>query len=460
MTGWKHSASNAAALIEYLHCLRAHIMHDYPIRDILVLGMGGSALGARTYADHYAGELAHLGVRLRIVDTTEPIGVRAILCDLDPARCLVIVSSKSGGTIEPLCLAQIFFDHVARALGSEAAAARHFIAISDEGTVLSRLAEEQNWRAAIATPASIGGRYSALTAFGLAPIVLAGIAPHQLIESAIDAEMQCNAQRPHSEAYSLAQSMYQNLLDGRDKLVIGYSAETESFARWLEQLIAESLGKDGKGFIPLPMSQQRANQLTAYGCPDVQVLSFANMTTAELGAALVNWMFSTEALAQMLDVDPFDQPNVEAVKLATRGMLAASQAAGGTQNHMAQLLADPGIADAQHMPELVDPDSYIVILAWSPMNAETTASLERLAQSFEEYYQRPVVIAEGPHYLHASGQLYKGGPDKGVYVIVTQDLHDDLVIPGANYSLRQLYRAGFGGDIEVMLRLHKKLVKL
>ena len=465
MTGWKYSASNAYSLVDKLLALRTQITQEYAVRDIVVLGMGGSALGTRIYADLYKQELQQLGVRFRVVDTTEPSSVMALLADLDVARCLIFVSSKSGGTIEPLCLGQVFFKHVSEKLGSPQAAAAHFVAITDESTLLSKLAETQIWRAIITSAQNVGGRFSVLTAYGLAPLVLAGINPKYLIDAAIKSQLDCNADTP-CPARMLADSLYQNMIDGRDKLVIAHDSTTESFARWLEQLIAESLGKGGKGLIPLPMPFERANKLLAKTPPDIQSISLARLSEKDAGESLVRWMYAIEKLAEYLQLNPYDQPNVEAVKQATRLVLAKENLSEGqvenqsTDDYLKSLLADPRIRSIDKLPELITPKSFIVLKSWAPMTKENIASLENLASRFEEFYQRPVVIAEGPHYLHASGQLYKGGPNTGVYVLLSQETDADLEIPGANYSLKQLYRAAFGGDTEVMLSIGRPLVRL
>jgi len=490
MTGWKHAAAHAPLLIKNLECLRAEILQEYPISDIIVLGMGGSALGTRMLRELYAQDLEQAGVRLRVVDTTEPSSIKAILQDLDVENSLIFVSSKSGGTIEPLCLGQIFFKHACDVLGSVPAAAAHFISISDEGTALSKLAEDQKWRGIITAPSNVGGRFSVLTAFGLAPLVLAGIDLSELIKAAQDMEGLC-AHKPeqsvtsHDEpclAAQLSDSLYQNMRDGRNKLIISYGSGSESFTRWLEQLIAESLGKDGKGLIPLPMPNKRANKLLSYGGSDIQSISFSKMTAADVGANLQRWMFAIEKIAHHLQLDPYDQPNVEAVKLATSKALTQSYTKPNTANNetatqdndntrasasnasngfnLKESLSDPRMQSADHLPTLIAPDSYIVLSSWVPMTDKNIEILENLAADFEERYQRPTVIAEGPHYLHASGQLYKGGPSGGIHILLAQDVAEDLPIPRADYSLKQLYCAAARGDCEVLLSMGKPLVKL
>ena len=464
LIGWKRSASDAPTLIKNLQRLRSEICQEYPIRDIIVLGMGGSALGVRVFADLYNHELLQLGVRLRVVDTTEPTAIQAVLRNFDVRQGLVIVSSKSGGTLEPLCLGQIFFQHLSLNLGSPGAAAAHFIAISDEGTPLSKLAQSQAWRGIINTPRNVGGRFSVLTAFGLAPLILAGVNPEEVIAAAQNMEFMCT-ESDLNPADRLASSIYQNLKDGRNKIIIGHDRQSTSFARWLEQLIAESLGKEGRGIVPLPMPMQRANKLLALGHSDIQNVVLANLSRRNVGEDLLRWMFAIEKLAEYLELDPFDQPNVEAVKRATHSAIqgnAAHSRSGDTfgQDRLHRVLADSRIAPLSQLPLLIGPDNFIVLMSWAPLSAQHTASLESLAAHLEERYHRPVVIAEGPHYLHASGQLYKGGPNLGVYLLLTKDIPIDMPIPRAHYSLRQLYRAALSGDLEVMLSLGKPIVRL
>jgi len=463
MTGWRTTASDASRLVERLLQLRAEIEQEYPIRDIIVLGVGGSALGAQVLTDQYALDLQHRGVRVRVIDTTEPDTIIAALSTFNAAAGLVIVASKSGGTVEPRSLEQVFFQHLCQVLGSAKAAAGHFISVSDEGTALTNLAKEQRWRGVIISPRNVGGRYSVMTAFGLAPLVLAGVAPNDLLASAQEMQQRC-LEDEDCPAWQLSQSLYQNYCEGRDKLIISHNdPATESFARWLEQLLAESLGKEGNGLIPLPMNAGRANKLQYQGLQDVQSMSLAPMASSTLGAELVRWMFATEHLAQYLDVNPFDQPNVEAVKRSTQRALSGNSRILASSG-FGVLLADSRIKQVQDLSELVttvnDGASYIVLMSWAPETTQNNAALEHLAASLEAHYQRPVVIAVGPHYLHASGQLYKGGPNSGIYILVTQDSSGDLVIPGAAHTLRQLYYAAFAADIDVMMAQERLLVKL
>jgi len=458
MTGWKQSATNAPSVINALLALREEILREYQIRDIVVVGMGGSALGARVFADFFIDDLDAQGVTLRIVDTTEPSSIQAILNDFNAEQGLVIVSSKSGGTVESLCLGQIFFKHMTTVLGSPQKAAQHFISISDTDTPLSRLAKSQSWCGAINTPQNVGGRFSVLTAFGLAPMILAGMDSSNIVNAAQEMQNQCSHEST-CPARRLAASLYQGMIEGRDKLIIGHDAESESFARWLEQLIAESLGKDGKGLIPLPMPLERANKLCSSANDDLQSMSVAQLTAQTVGEDLLRWMFAVEKLAEYLKLDPFDQPNVEAVKVATRTALAQITA-DPKHEQVAAVLDDTRFGGADDLPGLVGAKSFIALISWAPVTIENLSSLEALAGSLQDHFGRPVVIAEGPHYLHASGQLYKGGPDSGVYALLTQESKSDIEIPGADYTLKQLYQASLIGDLEVMLSLKRPVVKL
>ena len=463
MSGWRHTATDAPQLIESLLRFRNELLQRHSVEDIIVLGMGGSALGARIFVNQYASLLQQVDVRIRIVDTTEPDTIREILRDFNVRAGLVIVASKSGSTIEPLCLKQIFFQHVKNVLGSVRAAAARFICISDEDTSLTHLARQQQWRGIIVSPENVGGRFSVMTAFGLAPLVLAGIYPADLLESARTMQERC-LNGHDCPAQALADSLYQNYLDGRDKLVIGYTDQTtQSFARWLEQLIAESLGKEGTGLIPLPMSAYRASKLQTMGLTDVQSISIVPATPAVLGAELMRWMFAIEHLAQFFAVNPFNQPNVEASKQRTRDILNQICQLSSTsprQITLQALLSDNRIMDSYHLPNLLASDSYIVLMSWAPETPQNRAALERLAANIEARYRRPATIAVGPHYLHASGQLYKGGPDTGVYILLAQNSKSDLAVPGAAYSLGQLHSADLAGEIDVMSALGRPLVRL
>ena len=458
VSGWKRSASNAPAVVEQLKLIRKEIRKDFPIRDIVVLGMGGSVSAARVLASHFENELREKQVRLRIADTTEPSSVEAILRDFNSKNGIVIVSSRSGSNIEALCLGQLFTAQLKAVLGDDLVAAKHFISISEENTPLSMLAETQNWRGSITVPRDVSGRFQALTAFGLAPVVFAGINIEEILQAAEQMEFIC-FDGTLCPAYCIAESIHQNFLDGKDKLIISYDEEARYFARWLEQLIAESLGKDGKGVIPLPVPRQRAEKLMQQDCPDLQSISLVDLDSKDIGGDFVRWMYAIEKLAEMLEIDPFDQPITEALKQSIRFSLRRSSGTHGFTS-LSQQLTDHRVWNAQFLPSIVGPSNYVVLKSWAPPSPENTRSLENLASSFQDYFKRPVVIAEGPGYMHSSSQMYKGGPNSGVFVMVAQESEADFAIPGAQYSLRQLYRAAFCNDLSEMLAYNRIVVKL
>jgi len=360
MTGWKRAASNAPDVRARLVSL--HDRLPFELREIIVLGMGGSALAAYVLKTFYAERLKERNVTVHVVDTTAPAYVAKTLDELVGAGTLIIVASKSGTTIEPRVLCDLFLERLERKLGSAAAAVQHVVALTDPGTELELLAREAAWLEVVSTPPEVGGRYSALTAFGLAPLVLAGVDVSELIERAQVAETQALA----SEAQALANSgkggkLTDFLVDaeqaGRDVLLLVVSERCIRVGRWLEQLIAESLGKEGRGLIPIVTSAQRAEELLLFSpraravvsvvaiedepehtarlqdtARQLQVPFFAYPLdgASGLGTLFVDWEFAVAACGERLGINPFDQPDVAASKEATTALLAvgASASAG------------------------------------------------------------------------------------------------------------------------------------
>jgi transaldolase/glucose-6-phosphate isomerase len=492
MTGWQTSAATAPTLVKRISLLREELVSEFILRDIVVLGIGGSALGIRMLADLYAQQLWEQGVRLRVLDTTEPRTVTNTLLDFDVAHGLVIVASKSGSSFEPISLGQLFFTHLTRFFGSTEQAAAHFLSLSDADTPLTNLAMNSRWRGIIVTPDNVGGRFSVLTAFGLAPLILAGIDVGELLASAHAMQTQCLSPGPNtyasqhqSPAVNLADLLYGQLCKGRNKLLLTCERTSYVVALWLEQLLAESLGKNGIGLIPVVTCAERTGALVASGAGDVMEITIPAPTPTLLGSEIVRWMFTVYQLGIRLGINPFDQPDVEVSKQATRRILESSMAhPGHPSNKLLPLdfvsaaktqtapspvrLAYSGeeaMAPANLSPELyaalaqlLQPDSYLTLLAWTPCTPENNARLEMLAFALEQWCHRPVCIGFGPRYLHSTGQLHKGGPANGVFLFIVKLDSTDLAIPGAPYTLQQLYQAQQAGDLETLIAQGKRIL--
>ncbi|MDR1775173.1 MAG: EamA family transporter [Actinomycetes bacterium] len=447
MCGWQTAPDDADSLLRELVCIRDAVRRDFTLCRILVLGMGGSALGARLLAQLYADELEGLSVTVQVLDTVEPATVAATRDCFTAADTLVVVASKSGTTIEVDALWRLFHARAVKQLGADAAGS-HFIALTDGGTELEQVAREGGWRAVVTTPANVGGRYSVLTAFGLAPVVLAGVDVGGL---------PAGARAVTSGGADAA------LLGDTIVLPVGADPLQRAYAQWLEQLIAESLGKEGRG--PLPVLCDDASAALMAELPRTTVLRPAHMSPTAMGAALMRWMYAVEAAAEQLDVDPFDQPDVASAKAATRRVLSEHETDGyegapqvlgyGDANGVCvgdgapRVLGGTLIASATEN-HVDDSTRYIALLIWAAEDQRTRRWAEQTAAALIEAHGVPVTVQFGPRYLHSTGQLHKGGPAGGLFVFVRDDGTEDLPIPGRPYSLRQLFCAQMTADIETL----------
>ncbi|MCL2655784.1 MAG: hypothetical protein FWD65_08900 [Coriobacteriia bacterium] len=460
LTGWKHAATDAPGVVVLARELRERL--PFELREIIILGMGGSALAAYVLETLFPAK-----VKIRVVDTTAPAYVRRVLDEMDGAGTLLIVASKSGTTIEPNVLYRVFAQRLSECLGSPEEVAQHCVALTDPGTALEALAHEEGWLAVVSTPVDVGGRYSALTAFGLAPVVIAGAEVDPLIARAQAAEHQAGNAK-------LTDFLAESAQNGRDVFLLVLPSELSSVGRWLEQLIAESLGKEGRGLIPIVTTPERAEELLLFSprvrttisivtigeeseiwllrvretasTLSVPVFSYPFHDPADLGALFVDWEFAVAACGERLGINPFDQPDVAASKEATNRILAEVDSVGHVDPDV------PPVAAQQDLSAVAaDPNAhYLALLAWLPYSKENDALLQQQAHDLEREYGLPVAICYGPRYLHSTGQGYKGGPATGLFLFMGDAEDTDLPIPGYDFTLAQLFAAQQQGDIEAL----------
>jgi hypothetical protein len=407
---------------------------------IVLLGMGGSSLAPEVMSRTFGGKA------LTVLDTTHPEPILELGAG-DLRRTLFVVSSKSGTTIETLSQFAYFYDIVEN--GSQ------FIAITDAGSHLERLANEKGFRRAFLNPQDVGGRFSALSYFGLVPAALVGIDIGALLDTAEAMADACsNVTGVDNPGLALGAAIAVAALEGRDKLTLLAAEEIASFGTWLEQLIAESLGKDGKGIVPVageapgPPSVYSGDRLFAEvgvetGVEPGVTLPLEDRTS--LGAEFFRWEFATAVAGHVLRVHPFDQPNVQEAKDATDRRLKAPDLAAPETGGLSDLLAG------------VQPHDYIAILAFLPRNETNDSRLQAVRNRLRERYRVATTVGFGPRYLHSTGQLHKGGPSTGVFIQVVDEPGADAAIPGQEYTFRRLLDAQSAGDLET-LRAHGRRV--
>lgn len=446
------------------------------VRHAVLLGMGGSSLGAEALRRAFGSAAGW--PELLTLDSTLPARVQAVSDIIDPAKTLFLVSSKSGSTIEPNALYAHFRRLVAEARG-EAAAGQNFVAITDPGAVLERLAGEEGFGQTFLNPPEVGGRYSVLSCFGLVPAALTGLDLNELLTRAGVMREQCaaNSARDNPGAW-LGAVMGGLARQGRDKLTLISAPAIAGFGLWVEQLLAESLGKEGSGIVPVagepPLAPEcyGADRLFVYlrlrGAADntatdawLESLAAAGHPVVrlepadlyDLGAEFYRWEFATAVAGSLLGVHPFDQPDVQGAKDMTDRVLARYQAAGALP---AGEKGETGAAPAALLRQ-AKPGDYLAILAYLPDTPEVSGALHSLRRQVAHRYGIATTAGFGPRYLHSTGQLHKGGPDSGLFLLLTADHRQDIPIPGRPFSFGTLADAQAAGDRQALQKLGRRI---
>jgi glucose-6-phosphate isomerase/transaldolase/glucose-6-phosphate isomerase len=468
------------------------------LHDLVLLGMGGSSLAPEVFSLLFPAPAD--GRRFFVLDTTDPESIRAVEHSVDPARTLFIVASKSGRTIETLSQFACF-----RSQLNQAGVARpggHFIAITDAGSPLDQLAQEHGFRRIFRNPADIGGRYSALSYFGLVPAALWGADVNKVLDAAAEMEAACGPQAPveSNPALRLGALLGAAALSGRDKLFLLSPRGLEPLGNWIEQLVAESTGKDGRGIVPVVGGAAPAeafadecvavaltiadhhdatlrDTMEALRQAGVPVAEIDMAEPADLGAEYFRWEVATVLAGISLSIDPFDEPNVQESKDATASLLRSFETTGAMPQG-SLLLAESGIelygeAGTPHpvsglrVAEVLRaflsrrrPGDYLALLAYVVRDAANAAELEALRIRLAERLGMPVLLGYGPRYLHSIGQLYKGGPASGMFVVMTSQKAEDFPIPGAPYTFAQLQLAQALGDLQRLALRGRPAVRL
>lgn len=408
--GWRDAPRNSLAEWPRWAAFAARAKADGLDRTV-VCGMGGSSLAPWVLAKSFD------ATNLTVLDSTDPAAVRAVERWSDPARTLYLIASKSGNTVEPLAASH----HFARLAPPD-----HFVAITDPGTALESRARKEGWRAVFPHPADVGGRYAALTVVGMLPLALMGGPGQALLEGALTVR--------EPDARELGSAIGRAALEGRNKLAFRGTPRTASVGAWIEQLVAESTGKQGRGVVPVPGP--------AWGGADVYTVDAGTADPVNLGGHFLTWEYATVALCEALDVNPFNQPDVEAAKVLARAELAKPV---GTPLESPATLAPRALASA------AKPGDYVALLAYLPQNAANDARLAALADRWHRATGCVVTTGYGPRYLHSTGQLHKGGPNTGLFLVVTADPEEDIDLPELSTSFGRLERAQAIGDVKALL---------
>ena len=459
------------------------------IRHVVLLGMGGSSLAPEVFQRSFGNAPGHPA--LIVLDSTHPAAVRAVEKRIDLLHTLFLVSSKSGTTGETLSFFRYFWERVSRLTDTPG---RHFVAITDPGTPLERLATERQFRRTFSSPAEVGGRYSALSVFGLVPAALIGVDVHRLLDRAWRMAEACAFCVPGSDnpGLTLGSALGELALAGRDKVTFLASPSLAALPAWVEQLIAESTGKDGKGILPvadepprppeeydtdrlfvhLPRDgpkdgeedselETRVAALETAGHPVIR-LSLSEM--ADLGQEFFRWEVAVSAAGAVLGIHPFNQPDVQLAKeLARHAMGQAKSKAKGSRNGAKPISA----ARRKQLAEALEgclagagPRDYIALQAYLAPAAEVTTALQKIRRALGSRLKAPTTLGYGPRFLHSTGQLHKGGPNTGLFLQLVDNPKEDLAVPETEYTFGALIQAQALGDFLALKQRDRRVLRI
>jgi transaldolase/glucose-6-phosphate isomerase len=502
--GWLDITAEQIARGEKLRAAVADVKKEN-FTDILLLGMGGSSLCPDVLRVTF-GKIAGFP-QLHVLDSTDPAQVKAFENEVDLARTIFIVSSKSGTTLEPNIFKQYFFERVKQTIGADKAGSR-FIAITDPGSKMQQVAEGDHFRHIFPGLPSIGGRYSALSNFGVVPAAIMGLDLSRFLGRTQEMVEACGAGVPADQNPGVVLGIILGTAarNGRDKVTLITSPGISSLGAWLEQLMAESTGKQGKGIVPIdredvgPPEVYGNDRVFAYvrleSSPDkAQDAKVAALEQAghpvvrillgdvyDLGQEFFRWEIATAVAGSVIGINAFNQPDVEASKIATRNLTNEYEKTGSLpaekpviEDNGIKLFTDPVNAEAlakaagsdkslagylrAHIKR-VSAGDYFALLAYIHMDEKHETLLQKLRQALRDKKRVATCLEFGPRFLHSTGQAYKGGPNSGVFLQVTCDDAADLPVPGQTYTFGVVKAAQARGDFQVLAERGRRALRV
>jgi hypothetical protein len=455
------------------------------VTTLYLLGMGGSSLCAEVMRAVYG--VREGFPRLVVMDTTDEAAITGVRRELDPKRTLFLVASKSGGTIEPASMEKLFWAHMSQALGAEAG--RHFIAVTDPGTELARLAGQRGYRKAFLNPPDIGGRFSALSLFGLVPGAIIGGPMRKMLSGGADMAEGCRQENHQNAGLQLGAFIGATAAAGRDKLTVVLPPSLRALGLWIEQLVAESTGKQGKGALPVvdePLGTPEVygsdrcfvavstdrdapdeaplDALEAAGHPVLRL----STRIAALGAEFFRWELATAIAGAILGINPFDEPNVSEAKEKTKAILAKADVTGGTPAASAGGVAAYSSRFKGSTPAHIvraalaslQPRDYVAFLSYLPADSAVESTVAEIRTAIRARAHVATTFGVGPRYLHSTGQYHKGGPNTIVAFVITGEDETETPIPDAPYTFKQLKRAQAVGDFQTLEAHDRRTVRI
>jgi glucose-6-phosphate isomerase len=501
--GWLRIAEVTEEAIPVINDLVASLQAE-GYTQALLLGMGGSSLAPEVFRKTFGVRKGFLD--LAVLDSTDPGAISAQTEKHDPAKTIFIVSTKSGGTIETLSFFKYFYNQVTESVGTELAGS-HFIAITDAGSQLDEIASRYNFRAIFRNDPNLGGRYSALSYFGMVPAALVGVDLESLLERALT--MVCNNEGCNNpidgdnNGARLGAILGELAKSKRDKVTFITSPEIASFGDWVEQLIAESTGKEGKGILPvvgeavgkpeyygddrlfvhlkLDSDKTFDGQVEALEKAGHPIVRLRLSDLYELGGQFFLWEMATAVAGSRLGINPFDQPNVESAKVLAREMVGAYMEQGSLPRLDSTLegdgitvFTDPSmdstdlVSPQQAMERFLaaaEPGAYIALQAYLQPTPETDQALTALRTHLRNSTHLATTLGYGPRFLHSTGQLHKGDAGRGLFILLTSDSSDDLPIPDkagsfeSSITFGALKQAQALGDRQALLNTNRRVLR-
>ncbi|MGD8328686.1 MAG: bifunctional transaldolase/phosoglucose isomerase [Acidobacteriota bacterium] len=495
--GWLDVAAAPAAAEEPLVAFAAEL-EAAEVEDIILIGTGGSSLISEVACNVFESD------RLRVLDSTVPAQIETVGARVDPARTAIVVASKSGTTLEVRSLFDWFYARATPMLDNPG---ERFAAITDPGTPLEQLAHERRFDRLWLAPADVGGRYAALTVFGALPMALMGIDVAEVWAAArrMAAACQPEVDTAANPAARLAAALCDAWRDGRDKLTLIIAPSLAAFGPWVEQLVAESTGKQGRGLVPVidepggaaddyaddrvfvslvlageedTEHERRLEEIESAGHP---LIRCELEDRHDIGGELFRWQAAVALLGALMGINPFDQPDVQASKDRTEALLAA-QDQGDEVSDRPPLDTDSGwavFADLEHDDELsrrrggeglegwlaahigrAEPPDYVALQAFLPVQPEIYETLQAVRRLVFERRRVATTLGWGPRFLHSTGQLHKGGPATGLFLQLTADSGEDIEVPGAGYTFGDLVRAQWLGDLAALQERGRRVLRV
>ncbi len=487
--GWLNLPKSMEEEVADLENFAKEVKEKY--NAVVLLGMGGSSLAPEVFFKTYGNKKGY--PTLTVLDSTHPESVKNVLDTHDLKKTIFIVASKSGGTTETMSFYHTFFNEVAKFNSNPG---EQFIAITDAGSSLEKIADEKKFRRTFTTPEEVGGRYSALTFFGLVPASLIGVDIALLLQRGRDETVKCtkNVEAKNSPGCILGAAIGELAKKGIDKITILASPQISPFPVWVEQLIAESTGKEDKGILPVvdePIGgpdvyhkdrvfaylrlkdddnsnlDSAVDKLEKAGFPMIRI---ELRDKYDLGKEFFRWEVATALAGAVLEINPFNQPNVQLAKNLANESMSEYKKNGKLPEQKPEIVTDNisvfGDVKKSKIEDSLNEflsqgkeNTYVAIMAFIPPNKKTDDALESFRKTIRDKYKYAVTVGYGPRFLHSTGQLHKGDGNHGLFIQFTSEIGENIEVPEKGYSFGTLVTAQAQGDMKALLNRGRKVIR-